>query len=193
VNALPNLRRSTAVLGAVLGCVVLGPPLPGPAAVHAVDHAAHRKPWQPRQSRFAWPLFPRPPVTRAFDAPAHRYGPGHRGVDLATVPGQPLRAAAAGTVVFAGRVAGRGVVSIAHAGGLHTTYEPVQASVAAGDRVTRGQVVGTVAAGHPGCPAPACLHWGVRRSRDVYLDPLRLVRLDVVLRLKPWEGVGPVS
>jgi hypothetical protein len=30
--------------------------------------------------------------------------------------------------------------------------------------------------GHAGCPAPACLHWGVRRERLEYLDPLVLLR-----------------
>jgi murein DD-endopeptidase MepM/ murein hydrolase activator NlpD len=95
-------------------------------------------------------------------------------------------AAGSGTVVFAGIVAGRGVVSVDHPGGLRTTYEPVSPTVTAGDRVVRGQRIGTVQPGHLGCPVTACLHWGVLRrllegaapdtEQDTqYLDPLRLL------------------
>ena len=123
-------------------------------------------------------------VVRPFEAPAHRYGPGHRGVDLAAVPGDPVLAAGDGVVVFAGMVAGRPVVSVDHADGLRTTYEPVDPSVGAGQAVSRGQPIGTLAAGHAGCPV-ACLHWGLRRGED-YLDPLSLLRPPRV-RLLPWH------
>ncbi len=43
---------------------------------------------------------------------------------------------AAATVVFAGLLAGRPVVSLAHPGGLHTSYEPVRAAVRVGQLVT---------------------------------------------------------
>lgn len=140
-----------------------------------------------REPPFAWPLSPEPTVTRPFDAPDGRYGPGHRGADLAAASHQAVLAAGDGVVVFAGPVAGRGVISIDHHGGLRTTYEPVSPVVSAGQYVHRGQRVGTVAAGHTGCPQQACLHWGVRRGEE-YLDPLPLVRVDTVLRLKPWEA-----
>ncbi|MGH3925611.1 MAG: M23 family peptidase, partial [Pseudonocardiaceae bacterium] len=48
--------------------------------------------------KFDWPLPGSPAVVRAFQAPAYRYGPGHRGVDLAGVNGTPVLAAGAGTV-----------------------------------------------------------------------------------------------
>jgi murein DD-endopeptidase MepM/ murein hydrolase activator NlpD len=115
-----------------------------------------------------------PSVTRGFDPPASPYGPGHRGADLAGAPGAVVRAAGSGVVVFAGMVAGRPVVSIDHAAGLRTTYEPVDPSVAAGQAVVRGSPIGTLLAGHPGCPVTACLHWGLRRG-EVYLDPLALL------------------
>ena len=82
-----------------------------------------------------------------------------------------MLAAGDGVVVFAGMVAGRPVVSIDHAGGLRTTYEPVDPSVGAGQRVARGSPIGTLLAGHAGCPVEACLHWGLRRG-ETYLDPL---------------------
>ncbi|NMH93166.1 M23 family metallopeptidase [Pseudonocardia bannensis] len=140
---------------------------------------------------YGWPLHPAPAVRAPFREPAHRYGPGHRGVDLGGLPGQPVLAARAGTVVFAGPVAGRGVVSIQHDDGLRTTYEPVAPLVAAGAVVRRGDPLGTLDAGHPGCPDPACLHWGVRRSAAEYLDPLVLVRPARIRLLpvpKPWPG-----
>jgi len=89
--------------------------------------------------------------------------------------------------MFAGQVAGRGVVSIDHEGGLRTTYQPLAPTVTAGDQVYRGQVLGTLATGHPGCPEPACLHFGVRKGEE-YVDPLALIGEPSEIRLKPWEG-----
>jgi murein DD-endopeptidase MepM/ murein hydrolase activator NlpD len=66
------------------------------------------------------------------------------------------------------------VVSVDHADGLRTTYEPVTPAVVAGQVVRAGEVIGALDAGHPGCPLTACLHWGLRRG-EVYLDPLALV------------------
>jgi murein DD-endopeptidase MepM/ murein hydrolase activator NlpD len=126
-------------------------------------------------------------VTRRFDPPEQPWLPGHRGVDLAGAPGVMVSAAGPGVVFFAGPVASVGVVSIAHPGGLRTTYQPVAVSVAAGDRVAAGDPVGTLAPGHPGCPAPACLHWGLRRG-EAYLDPLSLLGLGRV-RLLPQEEI----
>ncbi|MEV0360054.1 M23 family metallopeptidase [Nocardia sp. NPDC050697] len=138
---------------------------------------------------FDWPLRPRPVVLRRFDNPEHDWLPGHRGVDLGATPGSPVLAAGDGIVVFAGTVAGKPVVSLRHDGGLRTTYEPVEPGVTAGTRVTRGSPIGTLATGHEGCPALACLHWGARRdptirNRPQYVDPLGLLRL-APLRLKP--------
>jgi murein DD-endopeptidase MepM/ murein hydrolase activator NlpD len=145
---------------------------------------------QPRHDGFGWPLPPPHRVTRRFAAPETRYGPGHRGVDLAGRPGEQVLAAAAGTVVFAGSVVDRPVVSIDHPDGLRTTYEPVTPAVHAGQAVRRGQVIGTLLAGHPGCTAAACLHWGVRRARHDYLDPLGLLDLAPVRLLPVRVGRG---
>ncbi|GAB2624493.1 hypothetical protein Aab01nite_18230 [Paractinoplanes abujensis] len=131
---------------------------------------------------FAWPVVP-PEVTRAFDPPAQPWLAGHRGVDLAGPPLTAVRSAGPGTVLFAGGLAGRGVVSIAHAGGLRTTYEPVTATVSVGDVVAQGDPIGLLQTGHAGCPAAACLHWGLRRG-SLYLDPLALLGLGRV-RLLP--------
>ncbi|HVH24668.1 MAG TPA: M23 family metallopeptidase [Pseudonocardia sp.] len=134
-------------------------------------------------ARYSWPLHPAPEVLSPFRAPDHRFGPGHRGADLAGEIGQPVVAARAGVVLFAGPVGGRGVISVLHDDGLRTTYEPVHPVVRAGSPVTAGAVLGTLLAGHRGC-AQACLHWGVRRDRLEYVDPLVLVR-PTRLRLLP--------
>ncbi|MFE8956791.1 M23 family metallopeptidase [Streptomyces althioticus] len=127
-----------------------------------------------------WPVGGRPRVLRGWEPPASVYGPGHRGVDLAAAPGTPVRAVADGRVSFAGRVAGKGVVSVELTGTgeppLRTTYEPVRASVPQDAEVTAGEVIGTVEAGGSHCTAP-CVHWGLLRS-EAYLDPLSL--------LPPW-------
>ena len=137
--------------------------------------------------RLDWPLRPRPAVVRDFDAPSPSWQRGHRGVDLAAAAGQPVYAAGAGTVVFAGELAGRPLVSIAHPGGLRTSYEPVEPSVRPGQTVTAQTVIGELMAGHPGCAAPACLHWGAMwgpAARADYVDPRGLVA-STPIRLKP--------
>lgn len=138
-------------------------------------------------SPFAWPLQPRPQVVTPFDRPEQNWLPGHRGMDLAAQEGQSVLAVADGTVVFAGSVAGKPVVSVDHPGGLRSTYEPVLASVAAGARVRRGTVLGSLTSGHESCSS-TCLHWGIRRGRD-YLDPTALVRASPI-RLKPLDEDG---
>lgn len=137
-----------------------------------------------------WPLDGTPQVTRPFDPPDKPWGTGHRGVDLASTPGAVVRAAAPGRVVFAGDLAGRPLVSIEHAGGLRTTYEPVRPAVHPGDQVAYGTVIGHLVAGHLGCTRPACLHWGARLG-DQYVDPLSLMEgLGTPVRLLPLDGHG---
>ena len=140
--------------------------------------------------RLDWPLRPHPAVLRNFDGPAPDWNRGHRGVDLAGRPGQPVYAAGAGTVVYAGMLAGRPVVSLAHPGGLHTSYEPVQASVGVGQLLPAGAVIGELLPGHTGCPVAACLHWGAMwgsAARADYVDPLGLLS-STPIRLKPLRG-----
>lgn len=140
-------------------------------------------------------------VVTPYDPPARRWLSGHRGVDLAAAPLAVVRAPADGSVLFAGSVGGRPVLSIDHGAGLRTTYEPVRATVRAGDRVAAGEAVGHVLAGHPGCPVSACLHWGARIAAggvsgddDEYADPLSLLAVDQrPIRLKPTrsgDGAG---
>ena len=134
---------------------------------------------------YGWPTGGPAEVVRAFDRPAQAWDAGHRGVDLTLGVGDPVLAAADGVVAFAGTVVDRPVVSVQHADGLRTTYEPVAPVVTAGHRVRAGATLGHLVAGH--CPPwkPACLHWGARTGRAGYVDPLTLVGAEVVVRLLP--------
>ena len=156
-----SLRRWAASLA--VGCLLVLWPAPAVAAGAAAT--------APLPAPAGWPLTGVPRVIRGFDPPADDYGPGHRGVDLAARPGDPVLTAAAGTVPFAGSVAGRGVITISH-GAVATTYEPVRAFVSAGQRVSLGQPIGVI--GHGGHCDGRCLHWGLRNGPE-YLDPLLLL------------------
>lgn len=125
---------------------------------------------------FDYPILPGTAI-RGYSPPPEPWLPGHRGVDLAATAGAAVRSAGPGQVVFAGMVAGRPVISVDHAGGVRTTYEPATSDVMVGDEVTTGQVIGRVFGLHPGCSEAACLHWGARWSDDPdgYIDPLSLL------------------
>ncbi|QIQ02430.1 M23 family metallopeptidase [Streptomyces liangshanensis] len=137
-----------------------------------------------------WPVTPAS-VVRAWDPPASPYGPGHRGIDLAAPPGTPVRAAAAGRVLYAGQVAGRGVLSITltspptkpGAPPLRITYEPVDALVTRGTEVEAGELVARRSLSASHC-ATECLHWGLR-SGDTYLNPVSLLSHSELTRPPP--------
>ncbi|HEX7105905.1 MAG TPA: M23 family metallopeptidase [Acidothermaceae bacterium] len=131
-------------------------------------------------------------VLRGFEPPAQPWLPGNRGVDLAAATGQPVVAAADGLVVYAGLLAGRGVVSISH-GAVRTTYEPVDPIVSRGETVRRGELIGRVSATADGCGPPgSCLHWGAIRG-DAYVDPLSLIAPPEVRLLPIWTDGLPTS
>jgi murein DD-endopeptidase MepM/ murein hydrolase activator NlpD len=133
-----------------------------------------------------WPLLP-PAVVKRFDPPALDWQAGHRGVDLAAAVGAVVMASVDGRVSFAGFIGGKGVVTVDH-GSVRTTYEPVSATVSAGDEVAAGQAIGTVLVGPSHCAPAACLHWGlIRNADDVYLDPLSLLGVHPI-RLLPLHG-----
>ena len=110
-------------------------------------------------------------MAAVFDAPEERWGPGHRGLDLRTTTGARVAAVSDGVVTHRGRIAGRGTVSITHASGVRSTYEPVDSTLVVGQRVHRGDPIGRIAdlPGH--CPPSSCLHLGAKRGSG-YLDPL---------------------
>lgn len=108
------------------------------------------------------------PIEQHFRPPATDFGPGHRGIDYPVAGGTPVRAAAAGTVTFAGRVGDGSAVVIAHPGGIDTTYSRLdELWVVDGARVESGTLIGTAGTSHPGRRG---LHFGVRDDAG-YLDP----------------------
>jgi murein DD-endopeptidase MepM/ murein hydrolase activator NlpD len=163
------------------------PLVPGAGAVVPAAHGEPpARPTAVVTTAWTWPLAPDPEVVGVFHAPPTPWSAGHRGVDLAAAVGQPVLSAGRGRVTFAASVAGRGVVVVLHAGGLRTSYEPVDDPVPVGTLVQPGSRLAVVS-GVPGHCAPStCLHWGLRRG-EVYLDPLRLVRAGppVLLPLSP--------
>ena len=168
------------LFGAVLAVVLcLLPALLGPA--RALGAAGEAEPVG------AWPLVPAPPrVVAGFDPPPSPWAAGHRGVDLLGSVGQRVRSALPGTISFAGRIAGRGVVVVDH-GDTRTTYEPVTAATAMGHAVVAGAPIGRLELAGSHCFPRACLHWGWRRGED-YLDPLGLVGAGPVRLLPLWRA-----
>ncbi len=164
------------VAGTSAGPVMGAPEPPSPGAVLPSPALA-----SPRPAPTGWlmPLRPDPTVVRGFEAPPLPWAPGHRGVDLTAGPGQQVLAPAPGRVVFAGTVVDRGVVTIQHAGGVLTSYEPVRALLPTGTSVGRGQPVAELTAAMAHCVPSVCLHWGARRPQGaalVYVDPLTLLQ-----------------
>jgi murein DD-endopeptidase MepM/ murein hydrolase activator NlpD len=192
---MTNLPRPLAIALLAVAIAVLPPAPATAAAATSATTASPNAGGPPRLSAsgdtWTWPLSGSPPVVRGFQAPAMPWSAGHRGVDLLAEPGAVVVAAGEGVVSYAGRVAGRGVVSVAH-GSLRTTYEPVRATLAAGARVEAGAVVGRLEGRPSHCAPRSCLHWGLRRG-DTYLDPLSLVGRGPTRLLPLWERAGPAG
>ncbi|WP_460476498.1 murein hydrolase activator EnvC family protein [Brachybacterium huguangmaarense] len=186
----PHALRTDAADGVGALVAVIVPVLIAALTLLVSPAAARAEPTPP----WAWPLPPPAEVLAPFDVSAGPYGPGHRGIDLVGASTE-VRAVDDGVVRFAGPVAGRGTVSVLHADGLISTYEPVDPVVAVGDRVPTGTVLGTLqgsagAASH--CAPRLCLHLGARRG-EVYLDPMLLLRPRGPSVLLPLAGGGATA
>lgn len=118
-----------------------------------------------------WPVDGERSVIAAYRAPAHEYGAGHRGIDVAATSGGAVLAPADGIVAFSGTVADRPLVTIRHDDGLVSTLEPVASALLPGAVVHRGEPVGALASG--GHTPPGTLHLGVRLD-GAYINPLLL-------------------
>jgi len=170
----PQIRRRTAwrlaLVTAVIVVVAAGTVLASsPAAADAPR--SHDAVEQRTDAGWSWPLLGTAQISRAYQAPAHEYGRGHRGVDLRSAVGRDVVAPRGGVVAFSGRVADRGILTIDHGDGYVSTLEPVDSSLPAGTPVARGDVVGTVS--HGGHTAPGDLHFGVRLF-GAYVNPQSL-------------------
>ena len=94
----------------------------------------------------------------------------HSGLDYRAAYGTPIRAVTDGKVISAGRAGGCGIaVKLGHGGGLQTRYcHMSRMAVSAGQRVSRGQVIGYV--GSTGLSTGAHLHFEMYRSGRA-IDP----------------------
>jgi murein DD-endopeptidase MepM/ murein hydrolase activator NlpD len=121
------------------------------------------------------------PVVDGFRLPAGQYGPGNRGLEYATSPGQPVRAIGPGLVVWAGNVAGNLAVTVLHPDGLRSSYSYLaEALVKVGARVSTGTRIGT---------AGERLQLGVRVG-GTYLDPATLFT-SLSVHLVPLDDGSP--
>ena len=146
------------------------------ARARAVSLRSHQTPklWaspvaQPRDSR----------ITSAYGGAREFNGQvtsRHMGTDFAGAVGAPVKAAARGVVALVADfyLAGRAVY-LDHGAGLVTGYFHLsQASVAEGDTVAAGQLIGSV--GRTGRVTGPHLHW-IMRYGVISVDPMTLVEL----------------
>lgn len=117
---------------------------------------------------WSWPVVGPRRVVAPFRAPAHDYGPGHRGMDIAAEVGGEVRAPVDGVVAFRGTVVDRPLLTLDHGGGYVTTWEPLESALMPGDIVTAGTAIGAVTQG--GHSVRGSLHVGVRIDGD-YANP----------------------
>ena len=113
-----------------------------------------------------WPVSG--PVTSGFGV---RWGRMHEGIDIAVGEGTPVRAAAAGVVIYAGWMGGYGnLVVVDHGNGLSTAYgHNSSLAVSVGQSVTAG---GTISySGSTGHSTGPHVHFEVRVAGSP-VDPL---------------------
>jgi murein DD-endopeptidase MepM/ murein hydrolase activator NlpD len=113
--------------------------------------------------------------TFEYYAPGHGCAHFHNGIDLVAAYGTPVKAAAAGEVVYVGWNWADGadpawIVVIAHAGNLKSWYAHMQPKrpVDVGQSVRKGQIIGYE--GSTGQSTGAHLHWMIELNGD-FVNP----------------------
>ena len=120
----------------------------------------------------------------------------HAGIDMAGAHGEPIYAAASGTVLQAARSGGYGnLVELSHGKGIDTRYGHLSAIlVRPGDRVTQGQLIGRM--GSTGRSTGTHLHYEVRIDGQA-VNPRRFLEASSYVLAAQASGmeagnVGPV-
>ena len=121
---------------------------------------------QPSAAGFIWPCDG--VVVSGFGM---RWGRMHEGIDIGCAYGTPNRAAASGTIIYAGWLGGYGdLVVVDHGGGLSTAYAHASSIlVGVGQSVSQGDTVSLV--GSTGNSSGPHLHFEVRVNGQA-VDPL---------------------
>jgi murein DD-endopeptidase MepM/ murein hydrolase activator NlpD len=156
------------------------PPPPPPAGQDTADTHSDQQSWwswfskpgedtaaDPGTGKFIWPVQGR--IILGFGRGNH--GERNDGINIAAADGTPIRAAASGTVTYAGNeLKGYGnLVLIRHGGGYVTAYAHAGTiKVSRGDVVQKGQIIGTT--GATGDVDRPQLHFEIRRGVQA-VDP----------------------
>lgn len=120
-------------------------------------------------------------IVDAFRPPLSRFGPGNRGVDYETVPGDPITASAPGIVRFVGQVGGVLHITIEHPDGRLSSYSGVgEVLVRLNHEVGGGELIGRTS---------TRLHFGLREGGH-YIDPQALIGAPIAVRLVPESPVA---
>ena len=138
------------------------------ARIRASQQASSTPPIVPPSGTgvLGWPVSG--PVTSGFGL---RWGRMHEGIDIAVSLGTPVRAAAAGAVIYADWLGGYGnLVVVDHGGGLSTAYaHNTSFAVSVGQAVAAGQVLSY--SGSTGNSSGPHVHFEVRVNGNA-VDPL---------------------
>jgi murein DD-endopeptidase MepM/ murein hydrolase activator NlpD len=99
-----------------------------------------------------------------------RWGRMHEGIDISAPTGTAVRAAASGTVIYAGSMGGYGtIIVLDHGNGLATAYAHLSSIWIGGGSVSQGQGIGAV--GCTGSCTGSHLHFEVRVNGSA-VDPM---------------------
>jgi murein DD-endopeptidase MepM/ murein hydrolase activator NlpD len=120
----------------------------------------YNKPIRVYRGRFVWPVNGK--VTSPFGV---RNGQRHDGIDISAKQGTPIRAAAAGRVVFSGKMRGYGnLILVRHKDDFFTAYAHNRVNKARkGQWVKQGQSIAQV--GRTGRASGAHLHFEIRNGQ----------------------------
>jgi septal ring factor EnvC (AmiA/AmiB activator) len=127
--------------------------------------------FEARKGRLMWPCDGE--VVANFGVETHpRFGTiiRNHGIDIKTIPGTKIRAAANGVVSFAGALSGFGnCIVVSHGEGFYTLYGHLESMIAEkGYNVAEGLAIGVI--GETSTPEGAVLHFEIRHGKKP-LDP----------------------
>lgn len=159
---IPILVRSVAIIALLSGSFLLN----SQPALNVERQAEHVR-QETAEVDYQHPVSA--PVMDPFRMDHGRYGPGNRGLEYGTLPGDVVTAAADGVVLVARVVVGRGVVTLLHQDGLRTAVTGLDViEVREGTTVQRGSRIGTAA---------GPVHFSLRDGEE-YLDPALFITVE---------------